>query len=156
MSESIGKKTEGKKCCPTCNQVINSRVLTLRKAHVSAIIKSIKYLATKRVNSFSMGDIEGMLTKTEYACFSDVKKLMPSAVWGPAGEYYFNPNEVMDFLTGGEVVVSALVTPGAKEVMPIKLGTVKDVKGSLDFIKDNKWITEYRRPELKLNTKALV
>lgn len=155
-SKPIGKQALGKKTCPTCHQVINSRVLRLRKAHVTAIVKSIKYLAQHRTNKLSIRDIDHALTKTEYANFNEVKRLLPQAVWGEPGEYNFDLLQVMDFLTGGEVVVEILIRPDDQSATPTKRGTIDDIKGAEDYIKDHKWITEYRKPEIQLSQLGLV
>lgn len=154
--QPIGKKAEGKKTCPTCHQVINSRVLRLRKAHVSAITKAIEYLARHKTNRLNIRDLDPYLTKTEYANFNEVKKLMPNAVWGDAGEYVFDALQVMDFLQGGEVVVEMLIRPDTQTAQPTKRGTIKDIKGAEDHIKEHKWITEYRRPEIELTQLGIV
>lgn len=156
MSTTIGKHTEGKKMCPTCHQLINSRVLRLRKAHVSALIKSVKYMAKNKTKTFNIRDIADEFTNTEYACFNDTKRLLPGIVSGQAGQYTFNNTALMDFLTGGEVVVGILVTPGTDRFAPMQYGTIADVKGSGAFIENNKWITTYKRPELELNQLAIV
>ncbi len=152
----IGKLAVGKKTCPTCHQVINSRVLRLRKAHVTAITKSIRYLAEHKVNKLNIRDIDYALTKTEYANFNEVKRLLPQAVWGEPGEYNFDLLQVMDFLTGGEVVIELLIRPDDQSATPTKRGTINDIKGANDFIKDHKWITEYRKPQIELNQLGLV
>lgn len=156
MTNTTGKATVGKKICPTCNQVINSRVLKLRKAHVSALIKSMKYMARHKVNKFNIKDIEGQFTKTEYANFNETKKLLPQAVWGQAGEYQFDPAAVMDFLQGGEVTTAILITPLQDNHQVFERGTIDDVRGTSEFIAQNKWITEYKKPELKLSQLGLL
>lgn len=156
MSQTTGKQAINKKTCPTCHQVINSRVLKLRKAHVSALIKSVKYLARHKTNKFNIKDIEGQFTKTEYANFNEVKKLLPQAVWGNAGEYIFDAMAVMDFLQGGEVTTAILITPLHENYQVSERGTIDDIGGAGEFISANKWITEYKRPEIQISQLGLL
>ena len=113
-------------------------------------------MATNRTKTFNIRDIENEFTKTEYSNFNEVKRLLPGIVSGTAGQYTFNNTALMDFLTGGEVVIAILITPGTNHFAPMEWGTVADVKGASAFIKYYKWITTYKRPELQLSQLGIV